>query len=93
MDECIKDNLINRNLCSYSIVEHIAYCKDNMLDYALSAAEELCLADWAYSSDKLIALEYIDMLKNDNANDYSYIYASSSNFFMLLFFFYLELST
>lgn len=74
MDECIKDNLINRNLCSYSIVEHIAYCKDNMLDYALSAAEELCLADWAYSSDKLIALEYIDMLKNDNANDYSYIY-------------------
>lgn len=74
MDRCVKYNLAERTLCTHSLVEHIIYCKENDLDYALSKAEELCSITEMYSHYMINALEYIIKIKNDAANNYKYIY-------------------
>lgn len=72
--ECVRYNLNNRKLCTYSIVEHIEFCIENNLNYALSTAEELCLAEGVFSGYKITALKYIIKIKNDDSNNYKYIY-------------------
>lgn len=72
--ECVRYNLNNRKLCTYSMVEHIEFCMENDLDFALSKAEELCLTEGVFSGYKTTALEYIIKIKNDDSNNYEYIY-------------------
>jgi hypothetical protein len=71
LNECVKNNLENHDLCMHSIISHIQYCKEKQLDYAIEAAEQICLnidIPYYYKKD---ALEYLIEIKNDI--NYSYI--------------------
>ena len=71
LNECVKNNLENCDLCIHSIISHIQYCKIKHLNYAIKAAEQICLnvdIPYYYKKD---ALEYLIDIKNDI--NYNYI--------------------
>lgn len=74
--ECVKNNIENRSLCLWSKMEHIKFCKENKLPYALQLAEEICLNPKIDSYNKYIVLEYIAIIKDDEKNGYDYIYSN-----------------
>lgn len=71
LNRCVKNNLENCDLCMHSIISHIQYCKEKHLNYAIKAAEQICLnvdIPYYYKKD---ALEYLIDIKNDI--NYNYI--------------------
>ncbi len=60
----IKDNLLAETLCSDSIDMHIRFCKDHNLDFAIEAAEKVCLDKSSKSWRKQKCIEYIEQLRS-----------------------------
>lgn len=74
--ECVKHNIVNCSLCLWSKMEHIKFCKENKLSYALDLAEQVCTDSKIDSYDKSVALEYIAVIRGDEKNGYDYIYSN-----------------
>lgn len=74
LNECVRNNLESNSLCTCSIINHINYCKEKMLDYAIDAAEAICLNVDIPDFYKKDALEYLIAIKHDDECHYNYIY-------------------
>lgn len=74
LNECVRNNLESNSLCTCSIINHINYCKEKMLDFAIDAAEAICLNVNIPDFYKKDALEYLIAIKHDDECHYNYIY-------------------
>ena len=72
LNECVKNNLNNETLSIHTKIGHIQYCKEKHLDYAIDAAEEICLIAEIPYYHKKDAIEYLIEIKHDNHYDYIY---------------------
>ena len=70
LNECVKANLENEALSMHAKISHIQYCKEKHLDYAIDAAEQLCLNAGIPDYYKKEALEYLIDIKKDINFDY-----------------------
>ncbi len=73
--ECVRYNIVNLALCSWSKREHIEFCKKYHMSDAMQLAEQICRDVKVDSYDKRVALEYIDAIKDDANHGYQYIYS------------------